>query len=146
MVAASVRLVLALVGGIMLAGASQAQDEGLLTPATVENFIASYPEMKGKVDELRAQYDVPGGLSGAAAWRAWTDVDGAKSQLDGVAAAHGFSDFSAWVRTLSVTAQAYAFTQSGDDLESRIAEALARIENDPRPPEGDDAPATAAFG
>jgi hypothetical protein len=132
-----VRAVAGALVGIVLAFPGHAQDDpppSLLTPNTVENFIASYPQVKATVDDLRVQYDVAEDLSDASAWRAWAGVGGAKSQLDSVVQAHDFADFSTWVRTLSVTAQAYVFTQSGADLDRKMAEALARIESDPNIP------------
>lgn len=120
--------------GLGMGFASQAQDSAtptILTPAMVENLIASYPVVKEKVDQLREQFDVPDDADGAAAWRAWTAVDGAKAQLDDTVRSYGFSDFSAWVRALSITAQVYAFTGSGEDIDSQMAEALQRIESDP---------------
>jgi len=139
MVQSFLRLVVGLIAGVIIvASSSRAQDgapSSLLTPEIVEHFIASFPEVKAKVDDLRAQYDVPGNLSGAATWRAWADVNEAKRQLDAVVQDYGFPDFPSWVRTFSVTAQTYAFTQSGTDLDRKMAEALARIENEPNVPE-----------
>jgi hypothetical protein len=138
MVFSVARVVLGGLAVAVIALASHAQDgapTSLLTPTRVENFIGSYPEVKAKVDELSAQYEMPGELSGTAAWRAWAGVAGVKNQLDAVVQAHDFPDFPTWVRTLSVTAQAYAFTQSGTDLDGKIAETLARIETDPNIPE-----------
>jgi len=134
MAASFVRLVFGLIVGVMIASQGRAQDGGpssLLTPEIVENFIASYPKVKAKVDDLTPQYDVAGDLSGAARWRAWAGVNDARSQLDAIVQAYDFTDFQSWVRILSVTAQAYAFTRSGADLDRKIAEALAKIENDP---------------
>jgi hypothetical protein len=124
--------------GVAVAFAGQAEEPArpsLLTPSVVENFITSYPEVKAKVDELRARYDVAGDLSELAAWRAWAEAGGAESQLDFVVQAYEFPDFATWVRTLSVTAQAYAFAQSGADLDRKMAEALARVESDPNLPD-----------
>ena len=138
MVLTLLRSVLGALVGVMVAFAGLAQDgtpPSLLTPAIVENFIASYPEVKAKVEELHAEYDVAGDISGSDAWRAWADVNGAKSQLDAVVQAHDFPDFPTWVRTLSVAARAYAFIQGGADLDSKVSEALARIESDPNIPE-----------
>lgn len=138
MVLAFLRLVAGLLVGVMFACPGRAQDgarSSLLTPEIVENLIASYPKVKAKVDDLKVQYEVAEDLSGTAAWRAWADVNGAKSQLDDVVRAYNFSDFPSWARALSVTAQAYAFTQRGADLDRKMAEALARIENDPNVPE-----------
>jgi len=117
---------------VAFAGAAQEGTASpLLTPATVEGFIASYPEVKARADELREQFDVPDQSSGAAAWRAWADNEEARGKLDALVQAHGFQDFPSWVRVLSVTAQAYAFTESGEDFDARLSDALARIENDP---------------
>lgn len=122
--------------GFGMAFASHAQDgtaPTILTPATVENLIASYPVVKEKADQLQEQFDVPD-ADGAAAWRAWTAVGGAKAQLDDTVRSYGFSDFTAWVGALSATAQAYAFTESGEDIDGQMAEALKRIESDPNIP------------
>lgn len=132
------RVVVGLLVGVTIAFPGRTQDgapSSLLTPVIVENLIASYPKVKAKVDDLKAQYDVAGDLSGATTWRAWAGVNGAKSQLDAIVRAYDFADFPSWVRAFSVTAQAYAFTQSGADLDRKMAEALARIENDPNLPE-----------
>lgn len=134
----SVRPFLGAIVGLVVAGGSYAQVDTpspLLTPATVESFIASYPEVKAKAYELSEQYEGPGAPSGAAAWRAWSGVEGAKSQLDAAVQNHGFENFPEWVRVLSVTAQAYAFAQSGEDLDERMSAAIARIEIDPNIPE-----------
>jgi hypothetical protein len=126
--------------GFVIASASHAQVAALpqieLTPETVGKFVASYPAVKAKGEELQTQYGLPADLSGTDAWRAWAGVGGAKSQLDGVVGRYGFSDFSNWLGTLSATARAFAFAQSGSDLDSKMAEALTRIENDPDIPEG----------
>jgi len=134
MVLSFLRLIAGFLVGVMIVAPSHAQDgapSSLLTPDLVENFIASYPKVKAKVDDLKAQYDVTEDLSATATWRAWAGIDGANSQLDAIVRAYDFPDFQSWVRTLSVTAQAYAFTRSGADLDRKMAEALARIENDP---------------
>lgn len=134
MVPSIVGAVAGVLGIVTIASVGHAQDQpkpSLLTPGSIENFIASYPEVKAKAEELRAQYEVEGDLSDAEVWRAWASVGGVKSQLDAVVQAHDFPDFSAWVRTLSVTAQAYAFSQGGADLDRKMAEALVRIESDP---------------
>jgi len=129
-----VRSVLCALSCVVVAFASTAQDgtaAQLLTPATVEELIASYPEVKARADELREQDDFRDQSSGGAAWRAWAESEEASAELDAIVQAHGFQDFPTWVRVLSVTAQAYAFAESGEDLDIRLSEALARIESDP---------------
>jgi len=139
MLLAAVRPLLGALAIVVVAFASHAQVAGgppiALTPEMVKNFVASYPDVKAKGEQLKAQYDVPGGLSGPEAWLAWAGVGGAKSQLDSLVGQFGFADFPTWVRTLSTIAQAYGFTQGGANLDSKMAEAMARIESDPNIPE-----------
>lgn len=139
MISSIVRPVVGALGAMVIVCAGHAQDvakPSLLTREIVENIMTSYPEVKAKVNELRLQYDVDGDLSDAAAWRAWAEVGGAKSQLDAVVQPYGFADFPTWVRTLSVTAQAYAFTHSGDEIDRKMAEAIVRVKSDPNLSEG----------
>ena len=133
-----------IVGGILaaffaaLASAGQAQEPASpppLTTVAVENFIASYPMVKARAAELREEYNVTEDMSEAKAWHAWARVGGAKDQLDEVVSAHGFDDFPAWIRTFSQVGQAYAFAQDDGAMDTKLAEALARLEKDENLPE-----------
>jgi hypothetical protein len=105
-----------------------------LGPDTVVSFIASFPEVRSKTDQLSAMYDVPGGGQAGSAWQAWGAVAGAKAELDAVVGAHGFTDFHSWTQVLSAVAQAYAFAREGGALDSQMAEALEAIRDNPNIP------------
>jgi hypothetical protein len=106
-----------------------------LTPEIVENFIASYPEVRAKAAELRSQYEVPDG-NDATAWQAWGAVGAAKSQLDAAVQPHGFADFNDWLQTFSTIARAYAFVREGGALDTKLTEAIEKVRNDPNIPDG----------
>jgi hypothetical protein len=106
-----------------------------LTADIVENFGASYSDVRAKADELSATYSVPEGDSATAGWQAWMGVGGAKAELDAAVAAHGFADFGGWLQAFSSIARAYAFAKDGGALDKDMAEALARIESDPNIPQ-----------
>jgi hypothetical protein len=105
-----------------------------LTADVVQNFAASHADIRTKADELSATYSVPEGGSATAAWQAWMGVGGAKAELDGAVAAHGFTDFGAWLQAFSSIARAYAFAKDGGALDNDMAQALAQIQNDPNIP------------
>jgi hypothetical protein len=106
-----------------------------LTPDIVEGFIASYPDVRAKGEELKAQHDVPGG-NDVTAWQAWIAVGAAKSQLDAAVQAYGFSDFNTWLQTFSTIARAYAFVREGSALDTKLTEAIEKVRNDPNIPDG----------
>jgi hypothetical protein len=106
-----------------------------LTADVVGSFAASYADVRAKADELSATYDVPDGGTATAAWQAWMGVGGAKAELDGAVAAHGFADFGAWLQAFSSIARAYAFAKDGGALDNDMAQALAQIQNDPNIPQ-----------
>jgi hypothetical protein len=104
-----------------------------LTPETVENFIASYPEVRAAGEELKAQYDVPEG-DDMSAWQTWRAVGAANSELSAVTQRYGFADFNAWLQTFSTIARAYAFAREGGEIDSQMAEAIEKVRNDPNIP------------
>ena len=105
-----------------------------LTPGTVESFIASFPVVRAKANELSAQYQVPEGGSAAATWQAWAGIEAARNELDATVGAYGFPDFTAWTQTMSAVARAYAFSREGASLDGKMAEALAKIRDHPNIP------------
>jgi hypothetical protein len=105
-----------------------------LTTDIVENFVASYTEVRAKADELSTQYNVPDGGAAGQAWALWAGVGAAKSELDATVDAHEFADFNAWLEALSAIARAYAFAKEGGALDNEMAAALEKIRNDPNLP------------
>jgi len=106
-----------------------------LTSEIVGNFIESYPEVRAKAEELKAQYEVPEGTD-VTAWQAWAAVGAAKNELDAAVQAHGFADFNTWLQTFSTIARAYAFVREGGALDTKMADAMEKVQNDPNIPEG----------
>jgi hypothetical protein len=137
----SLRGCAAVVGGLSLLVFASGQNafaqstEVPLTFEIVENFIASYPEVRAKGEELKTEYEVPEGNT-STAFQAWAAVGGAKSALDTTVQAHGFADFSEWLQTFSSVARAYAFVREGGALDSEMAEAIEKVRNDPNIPDG----------
>lgn len=106
-----------------------------LTPEAVESFIASFPVVRAKANELSAQYQVPEG-DATATWQAWAGIEAARSELDATVGAYGFADFTAWTQTMSAVGRAYAFAREGASLDGKMAEALDKIRNHPDIPAG----------
>lgn len=115
------------------AGAAQAQMHYPLTPAIVENFVASYTELLTAADELSSEYSLPAaeGDSPMAAFGAYMAHQGAMARLTGIATSHGFSGFPEWMQVANSVATAYAFSREGGALGSQTSEAAEQIRNNP---------------
>jgi hypothetical protein len=102
-----------------------------LDTGMVESFIASYPAVKEAAETIGAKYGLSTDGDATSAWGAWMGATGAWGELNGIVAEHGFTDFAQWLQVTMSVAKAYAFAESGDEMDQGMAEALAAIQNDP---------------
>ena len=132
----SLRRILAGVAALALAffivPASAQMPQVALTSATVEAFIASYPDVKAASDTLKAKYGDPStGGDATSSWTAWMAVGGATGALNTAVQAHGFNDFQSWLSVLTSVGMAYGFAKDGGEMDQGIADAIKQIQNDP---------------
>ncbi|HET7714333.1 MAG TPA: hypothetical protein VFK86_01785 [Bauldia sp.] len=107
-------------------GADVELDSGL-----VEAFIASYPEIKDAAQTIGAEYGLSTDGDATSTWGAWMGATGAWGELNGIVASHGFTDFPQWLQVTMSVAKAYAFAESGDEMDQGMADALDEIRNNP---------------
>jgi hypothetical protein len=119
--------------GLIGSSAAQAQAQYPLTAEIVENFIASFPEIMARSEALNEQYDVEEGdpANPIEAFGAYMSYQGAMAELNGIVTAYGFTGFSDWIQAASSIAFARAFAQAGGQIDSRFAEAIEQIRNNP---------------
>lgn len=102
-----------------------------LDTGMVESFIASYPAVKEAAATIGAKYGLSTDGDATSTWGAWMGATGAWGELNGIVAEHGFTDFAQWLQVTMSVAKAYAFAESGDEMDQGMADALAAIQNDP---------------
>lgn len=128
----SLAAIAALALAVFVVPASAQMPQVPLTSATVEAFIASYPDVKSTADGLKAQYGDPGaGGDATASWSAWMAVGGATGALNTAVQAHGFNDFQSWLQVLTSVGMAYGFAKDGGQMDAGMAAAIKQIQDDP---------------
>jgi len=108
----------------------------LLTDAMVEGFIQSYPVIEAEVDALEQQYDLPDDGSPMSAMQGLAAYQEVSGRLNAVVSPYGFDSYGHWVTSAMSIAMAHAFAREGGAMDSQMAEALARVQNDPNIPAG----------
>jgi hypothetical protein len=115
-----------------VARAAPPEQVPLTAAAAVEGIVQSYPEVKRVADALEAQYgDQVEGDDMSSALQALAKISDAQGQLDAAVKPY-FNDYATWVTTLVSVGMAYGFLQSGDEMDSGMAEAAAAIQNNPQ--------------
>lgn len=110
---------------------AQAQSDYELTSDIVENFLASYPALLAKSDELEGQYGGEGSSSPMEAFSAYMAQQGAVNELTAIVTEHGFSGFADWMQAASAIMMAHAFSKEGSQMDSRFNDAIEGIRNNP---------------
>ena len=100
-----------------------------LTPQIVENFMQSYPEVRGIADTYESENKSSGASSDnpAEAFGAYLSYQGAMAQFDGAVQKYGFPDMMQWINTMAAIATAMAFAEEGSDMDGQMAEAIEQI-------------------
>jgi len=135
--AGAAAVLLALVMGIFAGPAAAQMPFGQqieLTPTMVENLIASVPDVKATADKLSAKYDMKGKSMGegpAGMWQAWAMQRSAHGELAAVCQKYGFADFQTWATTFTSVATAHTFARKGGEIDSKMAEAIEQVRNNP---------------
>lgn len=119
--------------GIIGIAPAQAQASYPLNSGIVENFIASFPAILAKADELEEQYDVDEGDASnpMEAFGAYMAHQGAMAELNAIVTSHGFAGFADWLQAASSIAIAHAFAREGGQMDVQMAAAIEQIENNP---------------
>ena len=132
LVAAITLFLTALMAAVASAQMPTTANQVPLTPALVEAFIASYPEVRASADGLSDQYGVDAGDDDnpSTGWQAWLAVTGAQNALNAACQNYGFQDFQQWLQVFVAIGTAYAFVQGGG-MDAQMSQAAAQIQNSP---------------
>ncbi|WP_029040131.1 hypothetical protein [Cucumibacter marinus] len=104
-----------------------------LTPDIVQNFVASYPEVRALTQQLETEFDTEtmDEESPAAAFIGFMAYEDAQNRINAVIEPHGFSGFMEWLQTMSAVTQAYAWAEQGGAMDQQMAAAIEQVQNNP---------------
>ena len=106
-----------------------------LTPAMVEGFLATYPEIDALGEEFKRQYgyaaadpEDPAGFA-----MAYARYAEARERMESVLHGHGIGSMEEWAQIAYSVMIAYSFAESGENvsgMDREMAEAIAQIRGD----------------
>lgn len=102
-----------------------------LTPALVQRFLDSWPELSALGDQFADQYGVDEDATDpASAFQIWAERPEAKTKIDAVLTKHGFGGLDEWAKVANSVLLAYDYDESLTDP-AQIADAVREIEATP---------------
>lgn len=123
-------------GGAARAQAPQMQQlpQIPLNRTIVEAFISSYPTVKQTADSISKKYKIRTEGAEASGWGAWMTANAAWGEMNAVVKPFGFDTFQTWLNATISVATAYAFAKDGGKMDTQMADAMAKMQNDPNIP------------
>ena len=105
-----------------------------LNKTNIEAFIISYPTVKATADTVSKKYNIKTQGAQASGWGAWMGANAAWGEMNAVVKPFGYDTFQTWLTTTISVAMAYSFATDGGKMDTQMADAIAKIQNDPNIP------------
>ena len=105
-----------------------------LNKTIIESFISSYPTVKQSADTVSKKYNIKTDGAQASGWGAWMGANAAWGEMNAVVKPFGFDTFQTWLNATISVAMAYSFAKDGGKMDTQMADAMAKIQNDPNIP------------